>query len=154
MPRPKLLAATILLLVLACTPSTPRHENSRGSAPPATFKGIPSDSLLRTHELVDSLELELLGTEPFWNVVITRAGIVYRDPEHPSGIRFPYEIPSSVGTRLLISSSRRDSTPRAIRLSVEERECSDGMSDRQYRYASEVRLDSLDLHGCARFRPR
>jgi len=81
MPQLKSLAAMILLFALGCTPSSPRHERAQGSAPPATLKGVPSDSLLRTHELVGSMELELLGTEPFWDVVITQSGIVYRDPE-------------------------------------------------------------------------
>ena len=100
------------------------------------------------------LELQALGNEPFWSVEITRRRIVYRDPEHLDGISFPYMPPTTAGSRLVFETSRPDSAPHAIRVAIDQRTCTDGMSDLRYRYASEVRLDSLDLRGCARYRPK
>jgi uncharacterized membrane protein len=149
--------AVLLLAGLGCAPS-PSSRQEPGLSPSPAPAGAPGvdalpDSLAKAHELLASRLLQALGNEPFWSVEITRQAIVYRTPDEPQGIVFPYAAPSGRAGGLVFESLRSDSAPRAIRVVIEPRECSDGMSDLRYRYASEVRLDSLELHGCARFRP-
>jgi uncharacterized membrane protein len=155
----RLVAMMILVVGLGCTPGpTSREAPSPSPSPTSTADtlrsraGLP-DSLARVHDLLAGLELQALGNEPFWSVEISRNAIIYRDPEHLGGIPFPYAPPSGRAIGLVFESTRPDSTPRSIRVVIEQRECSDGMSDLRYRYASDVRLDSLVLRGCARFRP-
>jgi len=104
-------------------------------------------------QLIRSLELQALGTEPFWSVEITSEGMTYRAPEHPDGIVFPYAAPAIEDSTVSFESSRTDAMPRTLKVSIHWRPCSDGMSDRRYLYASEAWLDHVELHGCARYVP-
>jgi uncharacterized membrane protein len=153
----RLVASLLLVAGLGCMPSPPSREG-RERAPAAAPEsalgaGAFPDSLTRAHDLLSTIELQALGNEPFWSVEITRRAIVYRDPEHQKGISFPYAVPTGRAVGLVFESSRPDSAPHSIRVVIAEQACSDGMSDVRYRYASFVRLDSLELRGCARFRP-
>ena len=150
----KRLAATLLVLVgFGCGPQSAPPGTSQTEAPVTPRGEALPDSLARADELLGPLALHALGTEPFWSVEITRQRIVYRDPDHLDGFIFPYAPPTTAGSRVIFEASRPDSTPHLIRVAIEQRACSDGMSDVEYRYGSEVRLDSLELRGCASFKP-
>ena len=155
----RILAALLLMAGLGCTsgPASREEPSPTPTAAPDTLGGAAAlpDSLSHAHELVATLELQALGNEPFWSVQITRDAIVYSDPEHQGAgsIRFPYAQPSGRAGGLVFETSRPDSSPRSLRVLIHTRECSDGMSDLRYLYTSQVRLDSLELRGCARFRP-
>jgi uncharacterized membrane protein len=95
-------------------------------------------------QLIRSLELQALGTEPFWSVEITSEGMTYRAPEHPDGIVFPYAAPAIEDSTVSFESSRTDAMPRTLKVSIHWRPCSDGMSDRRYLYASEAWLDHVE----------
>jgi uncharacterized membrane protein len=80
--------------------------------------------------------------------------MTYRAPEHPDGIVFPYAAPVVEDSTVSFESSRPDAMPHTLEVAIHWRPCSDGMSDRRYSYAAEVRLDAVELHGCARYLPR
>ena len=145
----------LALAVAGCSSKAPRSEQT---AQPPTSHSTPTpaslDSLYRMAQLLGSLDMQALGTEPFWSVEITSAGMTYRAPEHPGGIVFPYVAPAVNDSSVLFESSQQDALPRTLRLSIQRRPCSDGMSDRRYSYAAEAWLDGVQLHGCARYVPR
>ncbi len=89
------------------------------------------------------------GTEPFWNVEVTKRGIVYSTPDNRKQI-FPYVEPIS-------ASGRTRDTVRVYRLRgknniliiKKENACSDGMSDREYPYSTTFIIGNQVLDGCA-----
>ena len=114
---------------------------------------------LATHGLVTAAQasgpLTVVGSEPFWNVRVTADGILYTDPEHADGWRFPPAL-AVVENGARVYRSRRelpagDTGPRSLELWIREEPCSDGMSDRQYSLSAALKLDELTLNGCARY---
>jgi len=94
-----------------------------------------------------------LGNEPFWGVRVTAQEILYRDPEHQDGYRFP---PAAAidegGTRVF--RTRRDIPasqpgPRTLELRVRRGTCSDGMSDRRYTLIAQLKIGEETYTGCA-----
>jgi uncharacterized membrane protein len=97
--------------------------------------------------------LVALGNEPFWGVRVTAHEILYRDPEHQDGYRFPPATPIEEGdTRIF--RTRRDIPatqpgPRALELRIRPGTCSDGMSDRQYSLIAQLKIGEETHTGCA-----
>lgn len=86
-------------------------------------------------------DLNLTGTEPFWGVQIRKDRITLTRPDHPDistrnpGVSISGETASWNAGEIMITL-----TP--------QRWCSDGMSDRQYPYAAEVKVGNEVLKGC------
>ena len=89
---------------------------------------------------------KLLGNEPFWAVYVDSAGLRYVTPDDTAGKRFPVVAPERRGDTLVWSST---AAAGSIEAKVVAGECSDGMSDRVWPFRSWVRVDSLELTGCA-----
>ncbi|MGE5502049.1 MAG: COG3650 family protein [Ignavibacteriales bacterium] len=87
-------------------------------------------------------DLNLTGTEPFWGVQIRKDRITLSRPDHPD-ISAPNPGPKVSG-----ETARWDAGEMTITLRP-QRWCSDGMSDRQYPYAAEVKVGNEVLKGCA-----
>lgn len=101
--------------------------------------------------------LVALGNEPFWNVRVTSRDIVYRDPEHPDGYRFPSVTPVEEGDAR-VYRTRRDIPadvpgPRTLELRIRHGTCSDGMSDRTYPMTAALEIGDRTLTGCAWYQP-
>jgi uncharacterized membrane protein len=97
----------------------------------------------------DTLKYVARGNEPFWAVEVTPQEIVFKEPENIEGVRGPYAPPTRDGTRLTFRTVLRDSSATTLELTIEERSCSDGMSDREYAYAANARIGDRILNGCA-----
>jgi uncharacterized membrane protein len=96
------------------------------------------------------LPLRALGTEPFWALDIDSNGLRFNTPDDTSGIRFPPVAPSTVGDTV-VWIGQTEST--SIEARVWPAKCSDGMSDREYPYASVVQIKGTTYRGCADRRP-
>lgn len=94
-------------------------------------------------------EFIALGNEPFWSVDIVPEErlIVLKDLGLDKVFRFPYQSANIGGGvhRFETSNAAKDKLVIIIR----EEPCSDGMSDRQYRYSAEVVINGRILKGCA-----
>ncbi len=90
-----------------------------------------------------------IGTEPFWGVVISDSGIKFTTPESPDGTRFPPVLPSLEGTTYRWASETPAPDAHRISVTIVEKTCSDGMSDKVWSHAAAVRFDDRDLEGCA-----
>jgi len=147
-------AAVIAVIVLnGCgqrTTPEPRSGTSDGSVdstPAPGGKGGPQ---------ADNA-IVALGNEPFWNVRVTGREILYRDPEHQDGYRFPpVAAVEEDGARVF--RTRRDIPagapgPRMLELRIRDGSCSDGMSDRQYSMIALLKIGESTLSGCALIEP-
>ncbi|MUG93339.1 hypothetical protein F7734_13235 [Scytonema sp. UIC 10036] len=92
----------------------------------------------------------VVGTEPFWNVSVSKSGIVYSSPEVKKQT-FPYVAP-------LKAEGRPEDFVRVYQLKGKGNntlilkkadKCSDGMSDKEYPYSATLILGTKVLEGCA-----
>jgi uncharacterized membrane protein len=95
-----------------------------------------------------------VGTEPFWNVSVTRKGIEYRTPEQPTPLKFAYSAPIAAQGRPtdVVQVYRLQSRSHNGWLMIQQAvgvQCSDGMSDNQYPYSAIVMLNGQVRSGCA-----
>lgn len=142
---PGLVALIALIGISGCGQRTPPESRTeRADSTPAP--GVP-----RAPQ-VDSV-LVALGNEPFWNVRVTTHEILYRDPEHQDGYRFPpVSAVEQDGARVFHTQRdipAGDPSPRVLELRVRPGTCSDGMSDRQYSMIAQLKIGEATLAGCA-----
>ncbi|MFH7028374.1 MAG: COG3650 family protein [Heteroscytonema crispum UTEX LB 1556] len=90
------------------------------------------------------------GTEPFWNVTVSKNGIVYSSPDAKKQT-FPDVAPIKAAgrpadlVRVYPLKGRTNSMLIIKKVSV----CSDGMSEKQYPYSATFILGNTVLEGCA-----
>jgi len=90
--------------------------------------------------------VRVLGTEPFWGLDITSAGLVY------SGVDRPEQRADNGGPEILGTSASWSETTDAgaeLKIDLFATECSDGMSDRVYPLTARVEIGGETLAGCA-----
>jgi uncharacterized membrane protein len=86
-------------------------------------------------------DLNLTGTEPFWGVQIRKERITLQRPDHPD-----------ITTRnpgVAVSGETASWNAGEMAITLKPADCSDGMSDRQYPYAAQVKVGNEVLKGCA-----
>jgi len=86
-------------------------------------------------------DFDLVGTEPFWAGRIRPDGLSLARPGQAE-VRA-----GNPGVRVEGGAGVWDAGALVLRLRAEP--CSDGMSDRRYRYRAEAALDGQTLRGCA-----
>lgn len=91
-----------------------------------------------------------MGTEPFWGLLISEkeAGLFLKNMGDGRGRRFAWAAPKVKGDSWTYTTSDLD-TREKVSVVVRKTPCSDGMSDRRYNYAVEVRIGDQVLRGCA-----
>jgi uncharacterized membrane protein len=95
-------------------------------------------------------EFTSVGTEPFWNVTVSKSGIVYSSPNAKKQT-FPYVTPIKATGRTadIVRVYRLQGKPNSTLIIKKESTCRDGMSDKQYPYSVTFILDNTVLEGCA-----
>lgn len=95
-------------------------------------------------------EFTVGGTEPFWNVTVSRSGIVYSAPDS-NNRRYPYTAPITASGRPadLVRVYRLSGQPNSMLIIKKADACSDGMSDNVYPYDATLILGNRVLEGCA-----
>lgn len=129
------LAVLAVLSVCACSPS---EEPAPPAAPPEPAPVLGGVDLAQP--------VRALGTEPFWSVELTGAGMVYTTPDLPEQ-RAPRPDPVVQGTTATFTGETADGT--ALSVTLIATECSDGMSDRTYPLTAMVTVGEQELTGCA-----
>lgn len=141
-------AATVLALA-ACSPEAPGGGEAvpPADAPPPAAQA-PGETQPTTS--VDPAapfraDFSLIGTEPFWNLQVKGTTLVLTRPD-------PEPAVTAAGAVLTASSGKATWTGQAgttpLTATLTAGTCSDGMSDRVYPYAAEVKLGDLVLKGC------
>ena len=148
MARGVVIAMIALIVLSGCGQRTPPESRTSTTAKVDSAAAPDAPGSPR----MDSV-LVALGNEPFWGVRVTAYEILYRDPEHQDGYRFP---PATAieegGTRIF--RSRRDIPasqpgPRTLELRIRPGACSDGMSDRRYSLVALLKIGEETYNGCA-----
>lgn len=137
---PRTAALSILLLALAACGEAPMGS-SEDSAPPAD---APASARAPDY----AGDFDVVGTEPFWAVKIRAASVVLTRPDSPEvsnanpGVRID-------GQQGVWDSSGVVEDKGRLVVRVTPGVCTDGMSDRVYRFYAEVWIDGETLKGCA-----
>jgi len=114
---------------------------------PAAEKAPAAPAEARTLAKVDlDQPLRVLGTEPFWAVEITPAGLTYSGVDRPEQ-KAANPGPALQGTVAVWTTATEAKTPLVITLMATD--CSDGMSDRTYPLTAKVEIGGESLTGCA-----
>lgn len=148
----------------ACQPAPYENESVyavvRGQLTPVPA-GQPVDGVLRITG-IDTITAKTmfntclaydfwcLGTEPFWGLLISEkeAGLFLKDIGEERGRRFSWATPKVQGDTWTYSTSDPVNREK-VNVVVRKTPCSDGMSDRRYNYAVEIRIGKRVLNGCA-----
>jgi uncharacterized membrane protein len=96
-----------------------------------------------------NFEFILLGTEPFWSVeIIPNEDIIaLKDVSAEKSYVFPYSKPSINGNEYsYVSKNEKGDT---IEIIIRKENCNDGMSDRNYQYSSQIKINGKPMTGCA-----
>ena len=126
-------AATLAVLATAgCSEPTPGAIDVEPGA--AAFSEISDDEMVT-----------LLGTEPFWSMVIEGDQLTYSTPENMDGEVIAVERFS--GNNGMGYSGTLEAG--ALEIAVTPGQCSDGMSDRVFPFTATVTLGGETLFGCA-----
>lgn len=138
-----------LFAVAACSPEAPGGGEAAppADAPPpaAQAPGEPQPTTATDPAAPFRQDFTLLGTEPFWNLQVKGTTMVLSQPD---------PIPAVTGTNTVLTATsgkavwtaEAEGKPFVATLTAES--CSDGMSDRVYPYAAEVKAGDLVLKGC------
>lgn len=157
MPMIRPLSPLAVLLLAACSPQPQpqpqpaenlQQPSSVASPPPAPTTA-PAPTPTPASPPVDGSagqRLRATGTEPFWAVDVDGTRLLYMTPDNPDGTALTAsETPFARG-------STWDGTHAGQPFSLTLREdggCSDGMSERDYRYHADFDIAGQQLHGCA-----
>jgi uncharacterized membrane protein len=139
LPRlaPHRLALPCLAVLALAACSEPGAD--KAETPAAT----PSEAELGGVRL--SEPISVLGTEPFWNIIITPAGMTYSSPD-TEDLSAANPGPVIRGTTATYETRLGE---RPLELTLIATECSDGMSDRTYPLTAIAELGDTRLNGCA-----
>lgn len=90
--------------------------------------------------------IHALGTEPFWSLDINVREGRFKTPENPAGtaLQLNWEV-----TPHQVVYVGHDAQRVALRLQLQHRPCSDGMSDRRYAMTAQLHYGSKQYQGCA-----
>lgn len=90
------------------------------------------------------------GTEPFWNMTVSKRGIVYTSPEVKK-LTFAYVNPLKAAGRPedLVRVYPLKGKNNNMLIIKKDNKCSDGMSDKIYPYSATLILGNTVFEGCA-----
>ena len=138
-----LLAAASALALTACTPAAEPAKGDDAAAPPAPA-APPADPVLNNVDLTQ--DLRAVGTEPFWAVEMTKAGLTFSGPDRPNATA-PNTGPAMHEGEASWTGTTADG--KALKVTLTAGPCSDGMSDREYPLKAKVELGAEKFTGCA-----
>lgn len=124
-----------------------RREESGVATPEPATSGAPAQA--PPVASADTLEFIARGNEPFWAITVTREGLRFQEPDRPEGVVGDYVSPVREGARRVWRTTLRDSVRVPLELAIEEKPCSDGMSDRTYAFAAVAKIGGRVFQGCA-----
>ena len=159
MPMIRSLSPLAVLLLAACSPQphtaeNPQQPSSVSSPAPASPMApapttAPAPTPASPSSPVDGSagqRLRATGTEPFWAVDVDGTRLLYMTPDNPDGtVLTASETPFARGSTWEGSHAGQ---PFSLTLR-EDGVCSDGMSEREYRYHADFDIAGQQLHGCA-----
>ena len=139
-----LLAAASALALTACKPAADAGKADDAAATPTAPAATPSDPVLNNIDLTQ--DLRAVGTEPFWAVEMTKAGLTFSGPDRPNSTA-PNTGPAVHEGEASWTGTTADG--KALKVTLTAGPCSDGMSEREYPLKAKVELGDEMFRGCA-----
>ncbi|WP_423141240.1 COG3650 family protein [Parablastomonas sp. CN1-191] len=142
--------ALTLLLAAGCEPGTTGGDQPSPAAPETSAAQAPAGRTPSNPAPPDMTPADLpprlraLGTEPFWSADIVGDTVAWSAPDGP-GSTFAITRRATPEGAVLVG--RLDQAN--FVLAIARRDCSDGMSDRTYRWRAVLRRNGQSLPGCA-----
>lgn len=121
--------AALMLATVACTPASEDGINSEGK----TFDSVAPQEAIN-----------LIGTEPFWNLKVEGDEGLWSTPDNQTGTTFA--VKRFAGNNGLGLSGTLDG--KELTATLTPGECSDGMSDRSFPFVATIALGEETLKGC------
>ncbi len=96
-----------------------------------------------------NFEFIAMGNEPFWSldIIPSEKRIVLKDVAEEKVMEFFYSPANFRGDTYQYSTTNPKNEK--LEVLIRKEKCSDGMSDRQYNYSAEIRVNGKILKGCA-----
>lgn len=135
------LGALGVALLGACKPAEERAAEASPVAAPVVAPSAPA----AVAPTVGEESYVVLGTEPFWGVKLKGGQATYTTPEDQTGQTFAVAVTGQGSGRLFKGTLGG----RPFVLQLREETCSDGMSDRVYRFAADLTVTGEARRGCA-----
>ncbi|MBD2627223.1 COG3650 family protein [Trichormus variabilis] len=115
--------------------------------------GIASNLLVSDQSIAQSSKIEeftVVGNEPFWNITVTKRGIVYNALGKKQQT-FPYTAPLSAQGRPIdkVRVYQLKGKEKNILILNRVNNCNDTMSDKKYPYSAIFIMGNKVLEGCA-----
>lgn len=133
----KVVFCALALVLTGCGESMGASEDA---PPPADAPAVKGPDY--------SGDIDVLGAEPFWAVKIRAASVALSRPDHPEvsnanpGVRID-------GQQGVWDSNGPTEGEGRLVVRLTPGVCTDGMSDRVYRFSAEIWVDGETLKGCA-----
>jgi uncharacterized membrane protein len=137
-----LLAAASALALTACKPAP--AADAAATPPAAPVPAAPADPVLNNIDLTQ--DIRAVGTEPFWAVEMTKAGLTFSAPDRPNATA-PNTGPAMHEGEASWTGTTADG--KALKVTLTAGPCSDGMSEREYPLKAKVELGGEMFKGCA-----
>ncbi|MDO9336702.1 MAG: hypothetical protein Q7T61_09905 [Caulobacter sp.] len=143
------LLTTGLLALAACSPEAPGGGETAppADAPPAAAEapGQPQVTTAVDPAAPFRQDFALIGTEPFWRLDVKGSTLVLSRPDPEPELTAPNAaLAATSGKAVWTGQAGTTSVVATLTAGT----CSDGMSDRVYPYAAEVKVGDLVLKGC------
>jgi uncharacterized membrane protein len=123
-----------VMLLAACNHGTGANDaTGANGAKPGAYAGLGERETLR-----------FTGTEPFWGGSVTGTALTYTTPENPQGTAIT--VRRFAGNNGLAFTGTLGGAP--FDMAVAEAACSDGMSDRRYRFTVTLKIADEVRRGC------
>lgn len=135
------------LLLAGCQPQAPDGTPAKAPADASATQAVQA-AIERGPPAPPAFQgdLDVVGTEPFWNVAIRDKTLTITRPDKPP-VTAANHGPRMAGNQAVWASL---SGEEPIILAMVEQDCSDGMSDTVYAYAAELQLEGEIHSGCAK----
>lgn len=131
----------LLVALAACQNDDKKTTASTSQTPQQTLVAAPKDIAVR----LDTARC--FGTEPFWDVNISEKNgtIVFNNIGEEALHTLPYVKPKIEGEQAIYEAIEGKNT---LKITLKSEKCSDGMSDIQHKYSSEVVFNGKKYKGC------
>jgi len=141
--RPIIAAGFALALAVALSACQPQDPDGAVATPPADAPAAPAPPPALPAAFAG--DIDAVGTEPFWSVSIRKDALTLSRPDDPDVAAAPGVPKIEAGKAVWTQAA--GGKPLVVTLTIGP--CTDGMSDRTFPLAAQVKFGDLTLDGCA-----
>lgn len=141
-------AVIIAITLVSCSKKVTETKSKTASTKPVTEKKPEKAGII----------FKASGTEPFWDVAISTTEITYTSANKKESFTVPYAPPVKAADAN-VKMYRAKSAEHEIEITIQQGECSDGMSDKKQPFSAKVGVKKTNakdfkvMNGCGSYLP-